>query len=54
MAVLINKTTSPHGDPLGEDELIATKKALGWPTMEKFYLPEDSVEFFRQAVPHGA
>src|SRR5580692_7442828 len=43
-----------HGDPLGEDELIATKKALGWPTMEKFYLPEDSVEFFRQAVPRGA
>ena len=43
-----------HGDPLGEDELIATKKALGWPTTEKFYLPQDSVEFFRQAVAHGA
>ena len=43
-----------HGDPLGEEELQATKKALGWPTMEKFYLPQDSVEFFRQAVPHGA
>ena len=45
---------SAHGDPLGEDELQATKKALGWPTMEKFYLPQDSVEYFRQAVPHGA
>ncbi len=43
-----------HGDPLGEEELQATKKALGWPTMEKFYLPQDSVEYFRQAVPHGA
>src|SRR5580698_3602548 len=43
-----------HGDPLGEDELLATKKALGWPSMEKFYLPQDSVEFFRQAVPRGA
>jgi len=43
-----------HGDPLGEEELLATKKALGWPRMEKFYLPQDSVEFFRQAVPHGA
>jgi transketolase len=43
-----------HGDPLGEDELQATKKALGWPTMEKFYLPEDAVDYFRQAVPHGA
>ncbi len=43
-----------HGDPLGEEELQATKKALGWPTMEKFYLPQDSVEYFRQAVPRGA
>jgi transketolase len=45
---------SAHGDPLGEDELLATKKALGWPSMEKFYLPDDSVEYFRQAVPRGA
>jgi transketolase len=43
-----------HGDPLGEEELQATKRALGWPTMEKFYLPQDAVEYFRQAVPHGA
>ena len=43
-----------HGDPLGEEELQATKKALGWPTMEKFYLPTESVEYFRQAVPRGA
>jgi transketolase len=43
-----------HGDPLGEDELLATKKALGWPSMEKFYLPQESVDFFRQAVRHGA
>ncbi|MGD0298206.1 MAG: transketolase [Bryobacteraceae bacterium] len=45
---------SAHGDPLGEEELQATKKALGWPTMDKFYLPQDSVEFFRQAIPDGA
>jgi transketolase len=43
-----------HGDPLGEEELLATKKALGWPSMEKFYLPQDSVDYFRQAVPRGA
>ena len=43
-----------HGDPLGEEELQATKKALGWPTKEKFYLPQDSIEYFRQAVTHGA
>ncbi len=43
-----------HGDPLGEDELQAAKRALGWQIMEKFYLPQDSVEYFRQAVPIGA
>jgi transketolase len=45
---------SAHGDPLGEEELQATKKALGWPSMEKFYLPEDAVESFRRAIPFGA
>ncbi len=45
---------SAHGDPLGEEELQATKKALGWPSMEKFYLPPDAVESFRLAIPLGA
>jgi transketolase len=43
-----------HGNPLGEEELQAAKKALGWPSMDKFYLPEDAVKFFRQAVGKGA
>ncbi len=42
-----------HGNPLGEEELQASKKALGWPTMDKFYLPEDAVKFFRQAGEKG-
>jgi len=45
---------SSHGSPLGEDELKATKAVLGWPTMDKFYLPEDAVNYFRQAVGAGA
>jgi transketolase len=45
---------SSHGSPLGEDELKAAKVALGWPSMDKFYLPPDAVESFRQAVPEGA
>jgi transketolase len=45
---------SSHGSPLGEDELKATKAALGWPTMDKFYLPQDAVDYYRQSVPAGA
>ena len=45
---------SAHGSPLGEDELKAAKKALGWPTLEKFYLPPDAVDYFRHAVSAGA
>jgi transketolase len=45
---------SSHGSPLGEEELLATKKALGWPSEEKFYLPEEAVAYFRQAEVTGA
>jgi transketolase len=44
---------SSHGSPLGEEELKATKAALGWPTMDKFYLPQDAVDYFRQATARG-
>ena len=45
---------SAHGNPLGEEELQAAKTALGWPTMDKFYLPQPAVDRFRQALPKGA
>jgi transketolase len=45
---------SSHGSALGEDELKATKAALGWPSMDKFYVPQDAVDYFRKAVPTGA
>ena len=47
-------TFASHGSPLGEEELQATKKALGWPSMDKFFLPEEAVAEFRKAVPAGA
>jgi transketolase len=47
-------TFGSHGSPLGEEELQATKKALGWPTMDKFYLPQPAVDHFRKALPAGA
>jgi transketolase len=42
-----------HGNPLGDEELLASKKALGWGSTDKFYLPEDSVNFFRKAGEKG-
>ncbi len=45
---------SAHGNPLGDEELAASKKALGWPSLDKFYLPEDAIKFFRQAVDKGS
>ena len=46
-------TFEAHGNPLGEEELQAAKKALGWGSMDKFYLPDDSVKFFRQLGEKG-
>jgi transketolase len=43
-----------HGSPLGEEELQAAKKALGWPTMEKFFLPPAAVAHFRESLAKGA
>ncbi len=46
-------TFEAHGNPLGEEELQAAKKALAWPSMDKFYLPDDAVKFFRQVGDKG-
>jgi transketolase len=34
-------TSGVHGAPLGEEELAATKKALGWPESPRFLVPDD-------------
>jgi transketolase len=47
-------TFEAHGNPLGDEELQAAKKALGWGSMDKFYLPDDSVAFFRKVGEKGA
>jgi len=47
-------TFGAHGNPLGEEELLAAKKALGWPSTEKFFLPETAVAHFREALGTGA
>src|SRR5580658_3326279 len=47
-------TFEAHGSPLGEEELLAAKKALGWPGTEKFFLPPTAVSRFREALGVGA
>jgi transketolase len=46
-------TSGAHGEPLGDDELNATKAALGWPTDPRFLVPDDVRQFFGQAVERG-
>ncbi|GAC1667674.1 MAG: transketolase [Ktedonobacteraceae bacterium] len=43
-----------HGSPLGAEEIILTKRNLGWPSEEPFFVPEEALKFYRQAVERGA
>jgi transketolase len=47
-------TFEAHGNPLGPEELEATKRNLGWPSEEPFYIPDEALRVFRQAVDRGA
>jgi transketolase len=47
-------TANVHGSPLGEDDLEATKERLGWPTDERFHVPEAAYEHCRRAIQEGA
>ncbi len=44
---------SSHGSPLGEEELAASKVNLGWPTTEKFFVPDAALSHFRSALTQG-
>ena len=46
-------TFKAHGEPLGEDEVKATKRAYGWPEDKTFYIPDEALELFHRAVPRG-
>ena len=46
-------TFEAHGSPLGEEEVKRTKKNLGWPTEESFFIPENALAHFREAVGKG-
>ena len=37
-------TAKSHGSPLGEEEVAATKQALGWDPDKHFYVPDEVYE----------
>ena len=47
-------TAAAHGEPLGVDEVRLTKEGLGWPVSPTFYIPEEVLEHFREALTRGS
>ena len=43
-----------HGEALGKDNVVITKKNLGWPTLDTFYVPPESLAEWRKAKDRGA
>ncbi len=46
-------TEKAHGEPPGEEELAKAKENAGWPTTEKFFVPDDVLEHFRKIKSSG-
>jgi transketolase len=42
-----------HGSPLGDKDVAATKRNLGWPEQPPFLLPDDAMAHFRAALDRG-
>jgi transketolase len=46
-------TADAHGSPLGQEELLAAKKNLGWPTEPSFFVPEEVSAYFHENGKRG-
>ncbi len=47
-------TRKAHSDAPGDDAVRETKKHLGWPEDKQFYIPDEALQHFREAVNRGA
>ena len=47
-------TRKAHSDPPGEEAVRETKRHLGWPEDKQFYVPDEALKHFREAVERGA
>ncbi len=43
-----------HGEPLGPENVAKSKQELGWPLEPPFFVPDDVLAFYREAVARGA
>jgi transketolase len=50
----LTDTADAHGNPFGEEEIKVTKKILGLPPDETFWVPDAVREFYGQQVARGA
>lgn len=46
-------SASSHGSPLGDDEILITKKKLGFPSDKPFFIPEEVKEHMGLAIEKG-
>ncbi|HEX8845258.1 MAG TPA: transketolase [Pyrinomonadaceae bacterium] len=47
-------TRKAHSDAPGEEAVRETKRHLGWPEDKDFYIPDEALNHFREAVERGA
>src|SRR5256714_10828038 len=47
-------TRKAHSDAPGEDAVREAKRHLGWPEDKQFYIPDEALAHFREAVDRGA
>ena len=50
----VHRHPEAHGNPLGDDEIRATKEILGLPPDETFWVPDDVLELYRDGRRAGA
>lgn len=46
-------SSKAHGEPLGEENLLAAKKTLGWPETPSFLVPDEVRAHMRKALDRG-
>jgi transketolase len=47
-------TAGAHGSPLGDEEILATKRFYNWPSTEPFFVPDEALKHFRTTIERGA